>query len=588
MWVWVAFAMLLMLPTAVSAQTEKRIALLIGNQAYNTKVGSLKNPHIDIGLIGTALRSLKFEVTEVKDADYRAIDTSINKHIQKVRRGGEGTISLVYYSGHGAANPETKINYLIPVDVANADDEELWTNSVNLNKIIESLREQAPTATHYVVFDACRNELNLTLKGRRALADRGFLPIGYMPSVLIAYATAPGKTASDAGIYARALSEEIVKPGLEAVTMFRRVALRVNREIGQDPWLAASTLPEHYLAGSKSEEQVQWESVRSSKDPRVLETYLSRYPNGEYAAVVTALIEQHEHQLKAEEAAQEQERKREDVERKATEVQRLEQELRAREAKLVEWLRLMDQGQKTNADTQQLQEKQAAENKARAEELRKAREEARLAREAAKAAEEQRLAAAKTADDAKVAAEISKAKVAAINTAELKKQHVAAAALPNPLSDEAATRIKSLIQRHGFPMPTIEFQTPSDDVAAYLRRFVGLWIEPTGRGGTARKLLIMITRVDKDGRVHVIRTTGPPGSESWTQAPPRIFETVTRIVNEKIMYTAFGVRERLEMNADGNLSLFSVNTDGRTRSEVLSRVWGLAEAKSSAGPPERK
>jgi hypothetical protein len=47
-----------------------------------------------------------------------------------------------------------------------------------------------------------------------------------------------------------------LKPGFAAVTMFRRVALRVNREIGQDPWLAASTVPEHYLAGSKSEEQV--------------------------------------------------------------------------------------------------------------------------------------------------------------------------------------------------------------------------------------------------------------------------------------------------------------------------------------------
>src|SRR5215470_17933541 len=141
----------ILLPAAALAQAEKRIALLIGNQAYNAKVGSLKNAYLDINLIGTALRSLKFEVTEVKDADYRTIDTSINKHIQKVRRGGEATISLVYYSGHGAANPETKLNYLIPVDVANADDEELWTNSVNLNKVIESLREQAPSATHYVV-----------------------------------------------------------------------------------------------------------------------------------------------------------------------------------------------------------------------------------------------------------------------------------------------------------------------------------------------------------------------------------------------------------------------------------------------------
>jgi hypothetical protein len=36
-----------LLPTAVFAQTEKRIALLIGNRAYDTTVGALKNPHND-------------------------------------------------------------------------------------------------------------------------------------------------------------------------------------------------------------------------------------------------------------------------------------------------------------------------------------------------------------------------------------------------------------------------------------------------------------------------------------------------------------------------------------------------------------
>jgi hypothetical protein len=46
-----------------------------------------------------------------------------------------------------AADPDTKINYLIPVDVANADDEDLWTNSLNLNNVVEGLRSQAPGAT---------------------------------------------------------------------------------------------------------------------------------------------------------------------------------------------------------------------------------------------------------------------------------------------------------------------------------------------------------------------------------------------------------------------------------------------------------
>lgn len=239
---------------ASPANAAERTALLIGNQSYNAKVGKLENPHNDIALIATALRSLKFKVTEVKDADYRSMDTAIKRHVQTVRREGQGAISFVYYSGHGAADPDTKINYLIPVDVANADDDDLWVNSLNLSSVIEGLRGQAPQATHYVVFDACRNELNLTIKGKRVLADRGFVPIAaYTPGVMIAYATAPGKTATDIGKkgapYAKALADEIIKPGIEAMTMFRRVALRVNREIGQDPWISASTLPEVYFAG---------------------------------------------------------------------------------------------------------------------------------------------------------------------------------------------------------------------------------------------------------------------------------------------------------------------------------------------------
>ena len=55
------------------------------------------------------------------NAELRKV-TGIKRHIQAVRREGEGTISFVYYSGHGAADPDTKINYLIPVDVTSAED----------------------------------------------------------------------------------------------------------------------------------------------------------------------------------------------------------------------------------------------------------------------------------------------------------------------------------------------------------------------------------------------------------------------------------------------------------------------------------
>jgi uncharacterized caspase-like protein len=199
-WLVRVFLALIVWPTVAGpASAAERFALLIGNQGYNAKVGQLKNPHKDIALIGTALRSLGFKVTEVKDADYRSIDAAIKRHIAMVRREGQGAISFVYYSGHGAADPDTKINYLIPVDVVNADDDDLWNYSLNLNSVVESLRAQAPGATHYVVFDACRNELNLTHKGTKALTDKGFVPLAYTPGVMVAYATAPGQTAADVG-----------------------------------------------------------------------------------------------------------------------------------------------------------------------------------------------------------------------------------------------------------------------------------------------------------------------------------------------------------------------------------------------------
>jgi uncharacterized caspase-like protein len=247
---------LALLPSHVCA--EARIALLIGNQVYTPKVGVLRNPHEDVALIGAALKQLGFQVTILKDAGYRDLDVAIKRFIADVRSKGRGAISFFYYSGHGAANPDTQINYLIPVDVADPNDGNLWYQSFQQNELIDRLSKQAPNASHYVVFDACRNELNLSGPAAKAIgAEKGFVPVAQTPGLLIAYATAQGKTASDigdgGGHYAKALATEILKPGIEAVTMFRNVQIRVKADIGQDPWLSFPALPPVYLAGQTTE-----------------------------------------------------------------------------------------------------------------------------------------------------------------------------------------------------------------------------------------------------------------------------------------------------------------------------------------------
>jgi hypothetical protein len=61
-----------LLPSAAFA--EAKIALLIGNQAYDASVGVLKNSYNDIAVVGEALRALNFDVLPpMKDASRSAI-----------------------------------------------------------------------------------------------------------------------------------------------------------------------------------------------------------------------------------------------------------------------------------------------------------------------------------------------------------------------------------------------------------------------------------------------------------------------------------------------------------------------------------
>src|SRR5262245_63034479 len=116
------------------------------------------------------------------------------------------------------------------------------------------------------------------------------------PGVMVAYATAPGGTASDTGAgggtYAKTLADEIVKPGVDSMLVFTRVARRVQREIGQDPFMSASTMPEVYFASEgpaapapalaapspqpqSSEAERAWAAVKDSTSFSALEAFVS-------------------------------------------------------------------------------------------------------------------------------------------------------------------------------------------------------------------------------------------------------------------------------------------------------------------------
>ena len=304
----IALALLLfLLPGVALAQAEKRIALLIGNQAYTPEIGALQNPHNDVALLERTLKSLGFQVTTVRDADLATLTRAVNAYTRRLAAdGGQNAVGFFYYSGHGAADGTT--NYLIPIDVKTTETGELWDQSLRLTEITRKLRSEAGSATHFVVFDACRNTLKLRKPGTRALVQsKGFVPVMQENGMLIAYATAEGELASDvgdgAGPYAKALAEEIVKPGAEAVVMFRAVQRRVRTAIGQEPYLGFNAMGDVYLAGTEApklppaitQAAQEWERVDKTSSVE-LETFVRRHgssPEADYArARIAALTKQ--------------------------------------------------------------------------------------------------------------------------------------------------------------------------------------------------------------------------------------------------------------------------------------------------------
>jgi Caspase domain len=271
--------------------------------------------------------------------------------------------------------------------------------------------ERAPAAAKFVVFDACRTELQIPTKD----ASKGLLPVAEQRGMFIAYSTAPGRTALDTGAnsgpYAAALSSELSKSGLDHLNLFQNVKEAVLAASGgaQQPWESNGLARRIYLTGQPASvaqvvEQNFWGIVKDSDNPSVLQTYLDRYPNGKFADLARASIELRQQERRVKHAQIEADERHADEERKAAEEKRLE------EAQKVAALEL--------AEARRSEAARRAKEKELADQLKQVSEEARLAKATARAAEERSKAALRDSENARAAAEATKRAQSAATIAE--------------------------------------------------------------------------------------------------------------------------------------------------------------------------
>jgi len=300
-----ALAMLLVLAwtgAGAMAQEAQRLALLIANQSYAAEVGPLKNPRNDIRVVGTALGQVGFDVgTPLGDATREQILLAVHDFADRLAAAGPGVIGFLYYSGHGVAVGGD--NIIVPVSAKSTTQRELAIAGVKLDQIAATLNERAPQALHFIVFDACRNNL----AGTRGA--KGFVPVAERPGMFISFSTAPGSTASDdgqdSGPYAAALASEIVVPDRNHGQMFfevrRRVAVATGRQ--QIPWTRDGLLRRVHFGGPAvgdlgvqprppptSEAAQVWAVTKETTDKAVLEAFIARYKESFQAELARARL----------------------------------------------------------------------------------------------------------------------------------------------------------------------------------------------------------------------------------------------------------------------------------------------------------
>ena len=385
---------------SVPAAAEKRVALVIGNSAYQNTT-PLQNPRNDAEDVAARLTGLGFEVVRGFDLAKPAMDGKIADFL-KALSGAD--VAVFFYGGHGLQVSDQ--NYLVPIDAKLQTASSLNFETVRLASVQQAMEGEAKT--NIIFLDACRDN-PLARNLARALGTRSAEPPLELAAVkaaigtVISFSTQPGNVALDGegrnSPFAAALVDHLADP--ESITdilmsvrndvvsatnqhqvPWEHSALRANFFFAGPPESAAPPAAAAAPAPPSVDQQAELElwSAIDAKSPELLQAYLDQYPTGRFAGTARMMADL---------------LKREQEQAKLAEQHQAD----ARRAEEENWL----------ASAQAVEAQQKAQAAKRDADYRLALEEARKAREAAADAERGRIAAERAATEAQTAAEAATA-----------------------------------------------------------------------------------------------------------------------------------------------------------------------------------
>ncbi|MDX1292638.1 MAG: caspase family protein, partial [Hyphomonas sp.] len=215
--------------TWVNGPDPDRQAMVLSNLDYSPPVSRLAATHRDGDRITAALNAVGFSVLQCEDLGQRQTVRALSLlgRMSKARKdAGAYPVTFFYYSGHGVNIDGT--NFILPTDIPGASPDDIRDNGVSFEQIFNRVSSTvAPTS--FVVFDACRTVMDDQSRGLM----RAYSPVGWASGVFQAFATEPGKTAADDGVYSEELSTLISTLDDPANVVFKRVQDAVAARTGQ-------------------------------------------------------------------------------------------------------------------------------------------------------------------------------------------------------------------------------------------------------------------------------------------------------------------------------------------------------------------
>lgn len=152
----------------------------------------------------------------------------------------------------------------------------------------------------------------------------------------------------------------------------------------------------------------------------------------------------------------------------------------------------------------------------------------------------------------------------------------------NLMSAEDGKRVEALAAAKELPLPAFHIEAPARDVPDNVRKFVGVWVSDSGWVNSQRQLMMIVTKVRRDGTASGYWINGPAKPHSRIPGSAFSGSFVGHVSGDTLRYDGSTGMHLASLTGDGRIEFKLVFQDGTSGLVMLGPVWTLQKREKAA------